>query len=107
MRKRCFIIAAIALVIGVFFDQRSYPSEMDIMVREKMNDNVELNNEIAEMHGENYRYKREDPYRRDPDAVAISRVSYCLVGVMLLVGFLVGPSKEEVVSNKDQNESSS
>jgi hypothetical protein len=111
MRKRCFIIAAIALVVGGFFQWKSYPSEGVIYGSKALNSVKEHLNEKRRERGHHLygtaldEYK--DPYERYPEDVAISRVSYSLVGVMLLVGFLVGPPKEEVVSNKDQNEISS
>ena len=99
MRKRCFIIAAIALAIGVYFQWQSYPSEIVIYGRESLNRAKENNNERrrdrdSHLYGTAFG-EYVDPYERDPVDVAISRVSYSLVGVMLLVGFIVGPQYKE------------
>ena len=39
--------------------------------------------------------KYEDPYERDSTDLAISYVSFGLTGIMILVGFIVGPEKKE------------
>tara|TARA_B110000003_G_C16296794_1_gene397218 strand:- start:133 stop:468 length:336 start_codon:yes stop_codon:yes gene_type:complete len=111
MRKRCFIIAAIALAIGGFFHWHSYPDETLISMGESLNRAREKNNE-RRTQKDHFLYgtafdEYVDPYERASTDVAISYVSFGLTGVMILVGFIVGPPKEEVVSNKDQNESSS
>jgi len=100
MRKRCFIIAAIALVVGVFFQWHSYPTEIVIKLRETNNESsANLNKKIRDadrgdrLYGMNYsEYK--DPYERDSTDVAISYVSFGLAGVLLIVGFIIGPPKE-------------
>ena len=52
MRKRCFLIAAIALVLGVYFNVSSYPSESDIQHRKNFNKHMEESYEAARMFNE-------------------------------------------------------
>ena len=99
MRKRCFIIAAIALAIGGFFHWHSYPSETLISIGKMLNDGREHLNEKRTERG-HHLYgtafdKYEDPYERDSTDLAISYVSFGLTGIMILVGFIVGPEKKE------------
>jgi hypothetical protein len=95
MRKRCFIIGVIALVIGVFYQQDSYPDGLIIMYRKESNHGMDKSNETLRSLGRTSRIEYQDPYERNAESVTISRVSYALAGVLLLVGFIVGPEKKE------------
>ena len=99
MRRRCFIIAAIALAIGGFFHWHSYPTEIVISIREAVNEATLSNNKRTTQKGHflygTARQEYVDPYERDSTDVAISYVSFGLTGVMILVGFIVGPPKGE------------
>jgi len=97
MRKRCFIIAAIALVVGGYFHVHSYPTEILISIRESLNEAIESNNKRRTQRG-HHLYgtafdEYVDPYERDSTDVAISYVSFGLAGVLLIVGFIIGPPK--------------
>ena len=98
MRKRCFIIAAIALVVGGFFHWLSYPTESIIFGRESLNRVRENLNEKRTQRG-HHLYgtafdEYVDPYERDSTDLVISYVSFGLAGVLLLLGFIIGPPKE-------------
>tara|TARA_R110001592_G_scaffold221571_3_gene476446 strand:+ start:118 stop:459 length:342 start_codon:yes stop_codon:yes gene_type:complete len=98
MRKRCFIIAAIALVIGVAFHHASYPEEIIIKIRKKQNDRLEETNERIRAYGKySYRATYQDPYERDSNQQAIGNFAIVLGGVLLIVGFIAGTKKEESI----------
>ena len=90
MRKRCFIIAALAFAFGVIMLIFAYPSKYDIEIRKQSN---EINASI-----------RDAGYAYDPDYLDVDApnpvmkgsgyVSFGLTGVLLLVGFIVGPEKK-------------
>ena len=95
MKKRCFVIGAIFLANGVAFHHASYPEEFIIKIRKKQNDRLEETNEKIRAYGKySYRATYQDPYERDSTDLAISYVSFGLTGVLLLVGFIVGPEKK-------------
>ena len=98
MRRRCFIIAAIALVVGVFFQWKSYPSEIVIYGREAVNRSKKQldkyrGNRRHPLYGAP-RSEYVDPHERDSTDLAISYVSLGLAGALLLGGFIIGPPKE-------------
>jgi hypothetical protein len=97
MRKRCFIIAALAFAFGVIMLIFAYPSKYDIEVR-KTN-----NMAIAKLNDNKYKAAIYT-YSKDLDYVNVNApnpvmkgsgyVSFGLTGVLLLVGFIVGPEKK-------------
>ena len=104
MRKRCFIIAAIALVIGAYNHWCSYPDDYNIETGKRINEVLRANAENDEANRYLYRARMVDPYEIDAEDAFIGNVSLGLAGVLLLVGFIIGPPKKEVVSKKDQSE---
>ena len=97
MRKRCFIIAALAFAFGVIMLIFAYPSKYDIEIREannkaikKLNDNKY--NAAIYIGGEDLDYV--DVYAPNPVMKGSGYVSFGLTGVLLLVGFIVGPEKK-------------
>ena len=98
MRKRCFIIAALAFAFGVIMLIFAYPSKYDIEIREannkaikKLNDNKY--NAAIYIISEDLDYVDVDA--PNPVMKGSGYVSFGLTGVLLLVGFIVGPEKKE------------
>ena len=96
MRKRCFIIAALAFAFGVIMLIFAYPSKHDIEVRKannkaiaKVNDNKY--NAAIYIGGKDLDYV--DVYAPNPVMKGSGYVSFGLTGVLLLVGFISGPKK--------------
>lgn len=107
MRKRCFIIGAIALVIGVAFHHASYPEEIIIKIRKKQNDRLEETNEKIRAYGKySYRATYQDPYERDSNDVAKGNYAIVLAGVLFFVGIIFQQKeiKESIVKEHDSTD---
>ena len=100
MKKRCFIIAAIAIVVGVICQIQAQPTEALVRIIEQANESNKIINErIENAERGDFNYGRpyessEDPYATDSTFIVSSYVSFGLAGVLLIAGFVIGPPKE-------------
>tara|TARA_Y100000004_G_C8693849_1_gene318735 strand:+ start:199 stop:522 length:324 start_codon:yes stop_codon:yes gene_type:complete len=94
MMLRCFIIAAIALVVGVYCQINAYPDEFQIRINKKLNEQGKQVDEFTrEAYGERYDYYK-DPYAPDEELILVRNISFSIAGILLLVGIIIGPPKE-------------
>ena len=93
MRKRCFIIAGVALIFGLLMMIFSFPSQKELEDRYAYNKSAEKLNNWAREDGRRPTLSYMDD---GPNSVMLttSYVSFGLAGVLLIVGFIIGPSKE-------------
>lgn len=127
MKKRCFILAAVALLVGSVCLFMSYPSKEDIDFWMKRN------RASIEMHEESIERRREwerrvaadsdrwgwthkppifsisyrDPFEQDSRFIKASNVSFGIGGILLVVGFIIGPEKKVVAKETEKVASSS
>ena len=96
MPIRCFVIVVIAVLAGCYFQFQAHPSEQAIQWRISGNESARhVNKELNEMfRGRNVDYVEKDPYALDSGYVTASYVSFGVAGVVLLVGFIIGPPKK-------------
>ena len=84
MRKRCFIIAFIAIALGVTLILLASPSDRQIEAIKG------INKAMSDVPGRTYL----DPYQHDIGMLRAAQISFFLAGVLFIVGFIVGPPKE-------------
>lgn len=97
MRKRCFIIAALAFSFGVIMLIFAYPSLAEKEVRSYNNMAIAKLND-AKFQAAIYTDVKDLDYvdvnAPNPVMKGSGYVSFGLTGVLLLVGFIVGPEKK-------------
>ena len=94
MRKRCFIIAVIALAVGVICHINAYPSKFQIEMRQELNKTSKQAEKNAwEFFGERYDLYI-DPYAPEEELILVRNISFSVAGILLLVGIIIGPPKE-------------
>ena len=97
MRKRCFIIATLAFVLGIIFNIAAVPSSEEINGRISINKSMQRLDESAAASplNEGRSIVRSRPLSLGPDPLlkGASLGSFTLAGVLLLVGFIAGPKK--------------
>ena len=100
MRKRCFIIAILAAVCGGVAMWQAYPSAEEIDTRKGLEKSFgiidELNLSIASREGRSYTPRpAQDPYAPNSTLLTTGWIAIGLAGVLFLVGFIIGPPKQE------------
>ncbi len=115
MRKRCFILGFIGLVLGGLLHWMSYPTEAEKRERARERDSLRLSevsdralrnlapgsdpfremaNELERQLANNSTDNSPEIEARKPKFVLGSNISFGLGGVLLIVGFIVGPEKK-------------
>jgi len=104
MRKRCFIIAILAAVCGGVAVWQAYPSA-EAIENSRINQRsmlmlYEASMAARERNPARYRgytpsYPDIDPYAPNSTLLTTGGIAIGLAGVLFLVGFIIGPPKQE------------
>ena len=104
MRWRCFFIAAMALLVGIYYLWSALPSDFVIEQNKKNIRTIREHNESIRNADTTTAVGRTlssmplgtipDDYPIVSSHLNISFVSFGIAGVLLIVGFIIGPPKE-------------
>ena len=102
MRKRCFILGFIGLILGGIFSFLSYPRGK-ILKESEATKAVLLDMYSTGPFADRDEYERIkswDPKARKSKFVLGSNISFGVGGVLLILGFIVGPEKKNADQDK-------
>jgi hypothetical protein len=98
MRKRCFTVGIVGLVLAGIFYFLARPSDKDISEKGKTRAvMMDMYDRTGDREGDRERYqewKNVDPEAINYDFVLVSNISFGVGGVLLILGFIVGPERK-------------